>query len=499
MNRPDLAAWMEEVLPNALLAFLPQRRWFGGKARPIVGVELEDAAWLPHVQRPCALVVVRLSDAAGEQSRYALVLTFDSDAGTQPVVGRIEGEHETAWAIEAAAQEGAALALLDGFVSSEGRDLPMLRGGILRYRDVDRVAVRVLDSAPRVEQVGVEQSNSSLCIDRMLAFKLFRRLEHGENPELEIGRFLATRTSFRAMPLLRGSLTYISARGEPATLGVLQDWIESRGDGWNHVVALLRQRSDDSAARTLKADAFALGVMTESFHRALASDSSDGAFAPEAATNVDVDAWQRSVVERARRTASLVARHMGSWPSFTRRLGETFVEGSGDLSVVGRLPDPEQPSSGFRKIRVHGDYHLGQILTAECGFVVIDFEGEPARPLAERRAKQPALRDIAGMLRSFDYAIEAAQVGSQARDDDEPVARVLRQRFLDGYRAAFADRAPEFVPADPEAAKAWVDFFELEKALYEVEYEINNRPTWVHIPLRGLVRIVGGQTGGRKQ
>jgi trehalose synthase-fused probable maltokinase len=331
----------------------------------------------------------------------------------------------------------------------------------------------------------------------MLAFKLFRRLEHGENPDLEVGRFLATRTSFRAMPLLRGSLTYVSARGEPATLGVLQDWIESRGDGWNHVVALLRRRGDDSASRALQADAFSLGVITERFHRALASDGSDDAFAPEAATSADVDVWQRSVGERVHRTASLIARHMAAWPFAVRRLGETFVERSRDRGVLGRLPDPEQPFSRFRKIRVHGDYHLGQTLTAAGGFILIDFEGEPARPLAERRAKQAALKDIAGMLRSFDYAVEAAQVDSQARADDEPVALILRQRFLDGYRAAFADSTPEFVPADPEAANAWIAFFELEKALYEVEYEINNRPTWVHIPLRGLARIVSGGTQGR--
>jgi maltose alpha-D-glucosyltransferase/alpha-amylase len=370
----------------------------------------------------------------------------------------------------------------------------MLRGGTLRYGDADEVAARVLDATPDVQQVGAEQSNTTIRIDSVLAFKLFRRLEDGENPELEIGRFLATRTSFRDIPLLRGSLTYVSAHGQPATAGVLQDWIESRGDGWGYVVGLLRQRDDESAVKALQEDAFTLGGVTERLHRALASDSVETAFAPEPATAADVARWRRSVVERAVRTTSLVERHMASWPLPARRLGETFVERSRELDVLPGARD--QAAYLFRKIRVHGDYHLGQTLRTKTGFVVIDFEGEPARPLAERRAKQPALKDVAGMLRSFDYAVETAQVDAEARAGDTPIARALRRRFLDGYLATFADSRAEFVPTDSDVVRAWTDFFELEKALYEVEYEINNRPAWVHIPLRGLLRIMGGHTDG---
>jgi maltose alpha-D-glucosyltransferase / alpha-amylase len=492
MNQSDLVVWMEQELPKALATFLPRRRWFGGKARPIAGVQFEDAAWLPDTSRPCALVVVRVRDTASEETRYALVVAFDDDAGELPVIGRIDRAREAALAIEATADERAARSLLAGFSSSEGRDLAMLRGGVLRYRDdTDRVAALVLAATPRIQQIAAEQSNTSLSVDRKLAFKLFRRLEHGENPEVEIGRFLGMHTSFRDMPLLRGSLTYVSALGQPATLGVLQDWIDSRGDGWSHVVALL-QEGGDSASNALQSDAFSLGVMTENLHQALAADSSDPAFAPEPATLADVDAWRSGMAERAFRTRTLIARHMASWPALTRKLGETFVEHSHNPPILDQLPDPEQPSSRFRKIRIHGDYHLGQTLRAASGFVVIDFEGEPARSLAERRAKHAALRDVAGMLRSFDYAVEAAQIDSRPRGGGTPGADVLRRRFLDGYRATFAERAPAFAPADPDAMNAWLDFFELDKALYEVEYEINNRPTWVHIPLRGLVRIVGG-------
>jgi maltose alpha-D-glucosyltransferase/alpha-amylase len=491
MNRSDLGAWIERTLPEMLPAFLPERRWFAGKAHRILDVALEDSAWLPDGHRPCALVMVRVRDASGEESRYTLIVGFDRDTGGLPIVGRVDCGQETAWAVEAANDRPVALALLRGFASSGDRELPTLRGGALRYGDSDQAAARGLDAAPDVHQVGAEQSNTTLRIDRTLAFKLLRRLEYGENPELEMGRFLTRRTSFQDLPLLRGSLTYVSAHGQLATVGVLQDWIESRGDGWGHVVGLLRQRGDEPAVKALRQDARALGVMTERLHRALASDSRETAFASEAVTAADIVAWRQSVVKRTDRAKSLVQQHMASWSMPARRLAGAFLERSGDGDALPGVPD--QVAYRFQKIRVHGDYHLGQTLRTQTGFVVIDFEGEPARPLAERRAKQPALKDVAGMLRSFDYAVETALGDAEARDRSASIAQVLRQCFLDGYRATFEDSPPAFAPADPVAMSAWIDFFELDKALYEVEYEINNRPAWVRIPLRGLVRIMGGR------
>jgi maltose alpha-D-glucosyltransferase/alpha-amylase len=369
----------------------------------------------------------------------------------------------------------------------------MVRGGRLLYRDSGEATARALGDVPAVHQLGVEQSNTSLRIDRTLACKLFRRLERGENPELEVGRFLAG-TSFRAMPLLRGSITYVSARGEPATIGILQDWIESRGDGWSHVVGLIRQHGEH-ASEALREDVFALGATTARFHGALATGG-EPAFAPEPATRADIDAWRGQLNERLTRTIDLVAAHAPSGPELSRALGETFVALGRQLAGVA-LPDPEQPLSRFDKIRVHGDYHLGQTLRTETGFVLIDFEGEPARPLAERRQCQPALKDVAGMLRSFDYAAEAALSESDVRREEGSIAPALRRHFLDGYRDALNQHPAEFVPASPGAADAWIDFFEIDKALYEVEYELNNRPAWVHIPLRGLVRIASANRAGR--
>jgi maltose alpha-D-glucosyltransferase/alpha-amylase len=492
MNQSDLSVWIERTLPEMLPAFLPERRWFAGKANRILDAGFEDAAWLPGGDPPCAFVVVRVRDATGEESRYVLIVAFDRDGAGLPVVGRVECGQATAWAIEAATDPGVALAVLRGFASSGDRALPTLRGGVLQYGDSDEVAVRVLNGMPAVQRVGAEQSNTTLRIEKVLAFKLFRRVEDGENPELEMGRFLARHTTFDDMPLLRGSLTYVSAHGQRATVGILQDWIESRADGWSHVVGLLRQLGDESAVTALRDDTYALGGVTERLHRALASESVEAAFASEPTTAADVAGWRRSVMERTRRTRRLVDAHMASWSLPARRLAETFIERTLNLDV---LPKPPNPAAyPFRKIRVHGDYHLGQTLRTDTRFVVIDFEGEPARPLTERRAKQPALKDVAGMLRSFDYAVETALAGPETAGYDS-IARMLRQRFLDGYRATFRNSPPPFAPTDPAAVIAWIDFFELDKALYEVEYEINNRPAWVHIPLRGLVRVVSSQRG----
>jgi maltose alpha-D-glucosyltransferase/alpha-amylase len=491
MNERHLAHWMEQALPDLLPGFLPQRRWFGGKARMIVRVDLEDAAWLTGGRRPYALLVVRVEDAIGDRTAYSLLLAFDDQTDGRAVVGRVDGGRDVAWAVEATDAPDAALALLQGFASSPRvATIPMLHGGTLLYRDGDEPAASVLAGRPTVQPVGADQSNTSLRLDRTLAFKLFRRLEHGENPELEIGRFLTTRTSFRALPILRGSLTYVPARGEPATLGVLQDWIENQGDGWSHVVGLLRQSGDGSDA--LRQDAFSLGTTTASFHQALAADGDEPAFSPEPVTPIDVDAWRGNVVERLSRTRDLVSRHMSSWPEPAVRLAESFV-GDSSARVVSRLPDPETSGARFHKIRVHGDYHLGQTLRTAQGFVLIDFEGEPARPLAERRAKQAALKDVAGMLRSFEYAVEAARTETHVRTEDPPAAGHLRRAFLEGYWSACSGGAPGFLPADRQSVNAWIDFFELEKALYEVEYEVNNRPAWAHIPLRGLVRILSGR------
>jgi maltose alpha-D-glucosyltransferase/alpha-amylase len=235
-----------------------------------------------------------------------------------------------------------------------------------------------------------------------------------------------------------------------------------------------------------------LGVTTADFHAALAIDTAELAFAPEPATAADVHAWNRSLLERAARTFRLVEQRLDGWTEDARRLGEALLDLRGRMPVLAKVS--ELTTSGeFHKIRIHGDYHLGQVLRTPSGFAVIDFEGEPGRALADRRLKHCALKDVAGMIRSFDYAVETACERSPNTPNDTAPGQRLRESFLDGYLTFAVAHRPAFLPRDRHAIDAWIDFFEIEKALYEVEYEIHNRPAWAHIPLRGILRILRQQ------
>jgi trehalose synthase-fused probable maltokinase len=288
----------------------------------------------------------------------------------------------------------------------------------------------------------------------------------------------------------------VSGRGEPSTVGVLQDWIENRGDGWSHVVDILRQSAGSPTDEALRRDILALGATTADFHAALAVDPASPAFAPEPATAADAEAWRATLSARATHTLALVQRSLSGWGESTRRMGESLL----DLRrrVAAQAPDLSATAAQFQKIRIHGDYHLGQTLKTAGGFVLIDFEGEPARPLAERRGKYCALKDVAGMIRSFDYAVETAGRYDPDASDIPPCAVALREWFLEGYLSAAARQGAVFLPRDRRAIDAWIAFFELEKALYELEYEINTRPAWVHIPLRGILRILRGRARQEK-
>jgi maltose alpha-D-glucosyltransferase/alpha-amylase len=482
-------AWLEHELPRVLPTFLPRQRWFAGKAREIQEVDVEDAVWLTASPRDVAFVVIAVGYADGPMERYGMLLGFADRRTELPMVAPAEQLGAALCAVEAARDANAVRALLSGFLTQ--RTISMRHGGRLLYGDTntraDAIIGRVVERGG-VEPIGAEQSNTSVHLDRTLVFKLFRKLETGENPELEVGRFLTNHTTFRATPILRGSLTYVSTRGEPSTVGLLQDWIESFSDGWTHVAALLRQPRSGSSAETLARDLYRIGATTADLHAALCAGAAESAFAPEPVTTADVRAWNASLLDRVARTFRLLEQHINGLNPEAHQLATMLLDRRAKIGVAAGVPTPAG-RGGFMKIRIHGDYHLGQVLKTHDGFVIIDFEGEPARPLAERRLKASALKDVAGMIRSFDYAIGVADA-DERRAPDETFARRLRESFLDGYLASARARAASFVPRDREAVDAWIGFFELEKAMYEVDYELNNRPDWAHIPLQGILRIL---------
>jgi maltose alpha-D-glucosyltransferase/alpha-amylase len=435
------------------------------------------------------LTIIRIRYVDGARERYAMLPALRAEHANLPLLGQLEHSGQARCVVEAVTDADAARALLKGL--SAPHDLSMMRGGTLRYGDAGAPAEQSAARAPEsgsIRPLGAEQSNTSVRLDGRFVFKLFRRLDFGENPELEVSRFLTTRTGFRAMPELRGSLTYVSAAGEPSTVGVLQDWIDNHGDGWGHVTSQLRQADAATEWEALLRDLRDLGVTTAGFHAALSTGAEDPAFTPEQVTMADVESWRVSLKEGAARMFHLVERSIDGWAGDARKLGEALLDLRDRTPLLVEAPALTRPSA-FHKIRIHGDYHLGQILRTSEGWVVTDFEGEPTRPLAGRCLKHCALKDVAGMIRSFDYAVDTACAPRSSARMSATLSRRLRESFLDGYvTSAIAHRA-DVLPRDRQALDAWVDFFELEKAFYEVEYEINNRPEWMCIPLRGILRI----------
>jgi trehalose synthase-fused probable maltokinase len=487
----DLVALAAAGLP----AILPAQRWFGAKARAITGVTPLDHAPVPGTAGVLALFGVALAD--GAQETYLI-----------PVAPDASGSSFT----DALERPDFAVALLEQM--RLGGSLPAERG-TFRFVPTE-VFAEILPGRPaRVDRARAEQSNTSVVVDGKGILKLFRKLEHGPNPDFEISDFLTRRTAFRGAPRLVGSIAYDGPGAEAIVLGVLQEFIANQGDAWAAALARLAEffraaepgngrEGDPAFARALAAadakEARGLGALTGRLHMALASSGTDPAFAPEPIRPDDVAAWLAAMQAHLDRVMATLAAALPGMPAAAQEVARRaledaprFREGLGALQALGSEP--------VTRIRVHGDYHLGQVLRAGEGFVVLDFEGEPARPLAERRAKQCALKDVAGMLRSFAYAAQAGLAAAEGGTADPDLrARLLpwaeaweegvRAAFLEGYLAQTWERGAPFLPRGRQALEAVLRVFELDKAIYELHYEINHRPTWIRIPLEGLRRAV---------
>lgn len=416
------------------------RRWFRSKQRPIATLTELDRVPLPGVAAALTVLEVAYRDG-GEPDRYLLPLAGERD----PLDG------DGAW----------------GAIATTMADRSVLAG---RHGRFVGAATAVLDALEEpVEhlaerRLGVEQSNTSVVLGERLVLKLFRLLEIGENPDLEIGAFL-TDAGFADTPAVAGSLVHESGSGAAAA-AMLQAFVPSTGDAWSAVLDALAV--DPDRATRIAAD---VGELTARLHRALASRPDSVAFPVRPASPDETAAWRASGERQLAQALTAVSgeahtRLDALAPGITARFADTFGSAAGGATVS----------------RIHGDYHLGQLLARlDGGFSVIDFEGEPARPLAERREPSSPLRDVAGMLRSLDYAARTAAAGRHAdRFDPDRWLTEARGAFLGGYGVT----GPEH--------RLLLEAFELEKACYEVRYEANNRPSWLWLPLAAVERLAGG-------
>jgi maltokinase len=453
-----LAALPEERLHEWVL----EQRWFGSKAREVAHLGVLEAVTLRDEAPKLVLALVEARFQTGTHELYQLPLGLRAAAEgwDDRVIAEVDG-----WTVYDALGDGAqARELLHRI---RGSSEVGAEHGILRFRWAESARAGFGGSVD-VRPVGVEQSNSSIVFGEALILKAFRRVEPGVNPELELLRFLSER-GFPNIATLAGWYEF-EGRFVDATLGILQEYLAGARGGWE---LALEQLSSDPE-RLLK-DLRALGEVTGDLHTVLGSDNTSPEFAPDEPSQESLSLLTADVDEQIERIFRDLPETDALAPIAGR--GQDVRETLQALSHIG---------AGGRVIRTHGDYHLGQTMLSDRGWVILDFEGEPARPLPERRRKRSPLRDVAGMLRSFSYVTAGARLlrSETAPDDWEDRAREI---FLEGY---FDRVDPSLLPPGAAPTRQLLAVFELEKAVYELRYELNNRPDWVPIPVAGIERLI---------
>jgi maltose alpha-D-glucosyltransferase/alpha-amylase len=521
----DLRA-IEWVLPSYLL----RSRWFAGKARQMKEVSIAETVRLSE-SNAYRLAVVRVSYVDGAPETYAVPLACTIDGAgelaqpaTEAVLARLRSGERTGVLFDATADAGFAMLLLDLIVRRRrpalgrlvAKRMPALKGLL---GDGSALAPSVLKG---------EQSNTSIVYGDRLILKLFRRLEEGVNQDLEIGRFLTEDVAFPHTPDVAGMLSLERPDGEPSTLGVLRAFASNQGDVWRYTLSTLPGYFERALIGPPPADAppaslvaltqveipaaaqhliggylptvTLLGQRSAEFHCALAARPENPAFAPEPFTVLYQRSLYQGMRSRARQSLKLLRDRLRSLPASARAAANEVL--GLETAIDRRLRAIMGQKLSASRIRCHGDYHLGQVLYTGKDFVIVDFEGEPGRPLGERRIKRSPLRDVAGMLRSFHYAVYTAwsdpSIGAVLRPEDqrrlEPSARYWHRwvsaTFLRSYLAAMS--ATALLPRSEAELTLMLEVYMLDKALYEVDYELNNRPQWAHVPLRGILDLLAG-------
>ena len=472
---------LERLAPQ-VAGYLVEQRWFGDKDRTVTDVSLTDVAVddVPGGWFVLAAAVVRFADDAGPADYLLLAAVLPDTGWSEQTLVRVttpDGNWQFADVAAAPAFPSWWLSRFATGAELTGHD------GRFSWRQFPGFREAVTAAGPGTLIVGgMGQSNTTIRYDDAMFAKIFRRLRPGINPDEEISRFLAERTTFRQMPIPYGSASYQAGTGAVYPVGVLFSFVPSVDEGWGWTQQLLGSDSIPDYAGAARR----LGERTGQLHLALASRTDEPDFAPEPVTAADLTTWEQTTAAELRAIAAdLAARAPGLPPAVQAtiaairdREAELLARVTGYRALIGTV-----------KTRVHGDYHLGQLLrTPDDDWVLLDFEGEPARTITERRTKTAPMKDVADMLRSFGYARGmAARSPGADHAQLETWERSARQAFLEGYRGEAARSQVPLVPAEDAAFAEAVAAWELAKAIYEVRYELGNRPDWLGVPLGTLV------------
>ena len=503
-----LVGWTKRTLEfDVLPGFLPERRWFADKTARSLSTTCSVTIPVEHDNDHFLAAIVNVNNGA---SRYFLPLTIRwtrytaIDKGPASVLAAVRRGPREGVLLDATAEPEFITALLAKVHAGETVSNEV---GQLEFRPTTPFAAEPLPEIKDVKAIAREQSNSSVIVDNKYVVKILRRITAGIHPEIEVGRFLADVAHFHNAPLLLGSVE-LKEGDDRSALAVVHTFIENQGDAWSVTGAAFDRLIDEhrllAAETPLESVEHAsmlqrvrqIGRRTAEMHLAFACSDEDPAFRPEPITADDVAHWVQNLSLRTQTVFGLLDRVRKDLPERGTLMAQRLLDHRDAIQAY--IDGTKHTPFGGLKIRHHGDFHLGQVLIAKDDAYILDFEGEPRRSLEERRSKAPPARDVAGFLRSIDYAASAALDRSPELTAEERAALAgrigqwaahMHDVYWESYREALgADE--RLWPTDAEQTRALLDLFLLEKALYEIEYELTNRPTWSHIPMEATLRIL---------
>ncbi|HEY9792156.1 MAG TPA: maltose alpha-D-glucosyltransferase [Candidatus Obscuribacterales bacterium] len=524
-----------QVLPS----FIARQRWYGAKSQEIKTARIVDWARLNIPAEDAGLFIVEVESAEGEKNLYSMYLSIASGYRAKQMI-----EHKPQRVLAELRRRAESLAVYDALQSDmfckkllrmigDNDKVPMQSGELESEATPSYEMLRALGATEGIKRVTVEQSNSSIIYGQRYILKLYRKLQQGTNPDYDALRFLTEKAKFGSVPAVAGSLTYRKADNiQRYMVGMLQQFFVNQGDGWKHTVEEFRrfyERAEsraylipkvvpqDKALEQMVADnlppevnnmlgiyleeAEKLGLRTGQMHCALASEATGRPFGAEPISKNELAQIVKETHEHIEKICSVLQAKQMKVPPEQRQLISNFLSRKQQaVQAVTKLND----ASSLMKIRCHGDYHLGQVLNTFDDFVIFDFEGEPGRTIEERVQKHSPLKDVAGMVRSFSYGAYAS-LFMFAHKRPEDVERFLpwasacstwsAVAFLKGYRAATAGQP--FLPSDDKMFFEALVPFVVDKAIYEIGYELNNRPDWLSIPITGLIEYLNSMQPGR--
>ncbi|MBV9105597.1 MAG: maltose alpha-D-glucosyltransferase [Verrucomicrobia bacterium] len=529
LNR-DPGWWFNPIgsrfIDRELAAYIKNTRWFRSKTRAILSIGIADLVNLPGEELG-QLLIIAFNYAEGPRELYALPVRAVSGEEARnieveypaSVIARIGQEGDLL--VDAISTQAVHRTLLD--LICEGRTLAG-RSGKLVCTQSSYLGETLKEGPPQLSRfLKVEQSNSSVVYDHRIYLKLFRKLEEGVNPDLELTKQLTEKCGFKNVPTYLGDIQYVAPGQDPASLVMIQSFTPNEESGWSQTLAAVSRYFDRVLGDPQLPAAPAVGLWEEvpepflsiiegvhletvrllgertaEMHLALAQDTESPNFAPEPYSLQHQRSVFQSIRSETKQTFALLARSVSSLEEHARSLAERVLQHANELGACHDylLRDPIDT----KKIRIHGDYHLGQVLFTGKDFVILDFEGEPGRPIGERRLKRSALIDVAGMLRSFNYAahhglLESRTIRPVDQATLETYADIWSTRASQVFLAAYLKTAANasFVPKEREDLRLLLGSFLILKALYELRYELNNRPKWVAIPLRGILGLIGAE------